>query len=298
MPAPAANGDKPDAPPAGGGLREQLQPNPFNQLDPAKRPMPQEDAAPENTAPRAGFGQPRLEGQPRPLAPKRDQFSCEDFRKRIAAQTIDKISLDPSPPFRPEATDQRRYQKAVERFNAGQQERDWTSIDGEVLGTGRFVDLSYEQVVIETPSGNQQRIPLSNLNEGDLNYVTENWGLPKECLLEQVAFDQREWTPMTMTWNASNVCSNTRYFEQVNLERYGHSAGPILQPVASSAHFFGSMFALPYKMGIHPPNECHYPLGYYRPGNCAPWICQPVPLSWRGAITAGAFWGGGIALVP
>ncbi|MGC6447869.1 MAG: hypothetical protein ACON5J_15680, partial [Rubripirellula sp.] len=35
MPAPAENGDKPDAPPAGGGLREQLQPNPFNQLDPA-----------------------------------------------------------------------------------------------------------------------------------------------------------------------------------------------------------------------------------------------------------------------
>lgn len=297
IPAPAT--DKPAAtPPAGGGLREQLTPNPFNQLDPAKRPMPQEETAPENAAPRVEFGQPRLETQPRPLTPKRDQFSCEDFRKRIAEQTLDKISLDPSPPFRPEATDERRFRKAVERFSAGQQVRDWTGIDGEVLGTGRFIDLSYEQVVIETSDGNQQRIALSSLNEGDLGYVTENWGLPKECLLEQVAYNQRQWTPMTMTWNASNICSNTRYFEQVNLERYGHSAGPILQPIASSAHFFGNVFALPYKMGIHPPNECHYPLGYYRPGNCAPWICQPIPLSWRGAATAGAFWGGAIALVP
>jgi hypothetical protein len=36
-------------------------------------------------------------------------------------------------------------------------------------------------------------------------------------------------------------------------------------------------------MAISPPTECEYSLGYYRPGNCAPWMIPPVPLSLRGA---------------
>ena len=74
-----------------------------------------------------------------------------------------------------------------------------------------------------------------------------------------------------MTWKASNLCHKPLYFEEVNLERYGHTAGPVLQPLVSSAHFFGNIIVLPYKMGVHGPTECQYSLGYYRPGNCAPW---------------------------
>jgi hypothetical protein len=36
-------------------------------------------------------------------------------------------------------------------------------------------------------------------------------------------------------------------------------------------------------MGMHPPGECQYALGYYRPGSCAPWMIPPIPLSWEGA---------------
>jgi hypothetical protein len=113
--------------------------------------------------------------------------------------------------------------------------------------------------------------------------------------LEQVAYTPRNWVSMTMTWKASNLCHKPLYFEEVNLERYGHTAGPVLQPVVSSAHFFLNIAVLPYKMGVHTPCECQYALGYYRPGNCAPWIVPPVPISLRGGLTqaavmTGMFW--------
>jgi hypothetical protein len=88
------------------------------------------------------------------------------------------------------------------------------------------------------------------------------------------------------------------YFEEVALERYGHSVGPIKQPFVSGAHFFGSLIALPYNMGIHPPNECQYALGYYRPGSCAPWLVPPLPISLRGAAVAAGTYVGGIYIIP
>ncbi len=55
------------------------------------------------------------------------------------------------------------------------------------------------------------------------------------------------------------------------------------QPFLSAAHFFGTLPILPYEMGMNPPNECQYALGYYRPGSCAPWMLPAIPLSARGA---------------
>ncbi len=57
--------------------------------------------------------------------------------------------------------------------------------------------------------------------------------------------------------------------------------GPILDPAVSAAHFFGTLPILPYKMGVDTPCECQYALGYYRPGNCAPYMIQPFPISAR-----------------
>lgn len=108
--------------------------------------------------------------------------------------------------------------------------------------------------------------------------------LPYECTLGDVVYTGRYFVPTTFTWKASALCHKPLYFEDIQLERYGHTAGPLLQPALSTAHFFGSIAVLPYKMGIHPPNECCYALGYYRPGSCAPWLLEPVPLSLRGAL--------------
>jgi hypothetical protein len=103
---------------------------------------------------------------------------------------------------------------------------------------------------------------------------------------------------ITYTWKASGLCHKPLYFEEVALERYGHSAGPYLQPVASAAHFFLIVPALPYFMGVYPPNECIYTLGYYRPGSCAPYILDPFPLSVRGGLAEAAVWTGMVFLIP
>ena len=109
-------------------------------------------------------------------------------------------------------------------------------------------------------------------------------------------FAGRNFAPTLFTWKATGTCHKPLYFEDVQLERYGHSWNPVVQPFASAAHFFVSVPLLPYKMGLTPPNECMYTLGYYRPGNCAPYMFEPLPLSLRAAMyegaaaTAFAFW--------
>ena len=107
---------------------------------------------------------------------------------------------------------------------------------------------------------------------------------PYECALGNEKHQPRDWPLITYNWKASALCHKPLYFEQVRLERYGHSWGPLVQPIMSGVHFFGSVPVLPYKMGVRTPCECVYSLGYYRPGNCAPYMIEPVPLSLRGAL--------------
>ena len=84
----------------------------------------------------------------------------------------------------------------------------------------------------------------------------------------------------------------------MQLERYGHSWGPYLQPVISQGHFFLTVPILPYLMGVDPPCECIYTLGYYRPGSCAPYMLDPLPISARAGLLEAGVWVGGVFLVP
>ena len=118
---------------------------------------------------------------------------------------------------------------------------------------------------------------------------------PFECEGRRPDFQPRNWAPVTYMWKASGLCHKPLYFEQVQLERYGHDWGPVLQPIMSGAHFFGTIPILPYKMGLQTPNECDYSLGYYRPGSCAPYMIEPLGFTWlaaafqAGAVTGAAF---------
>lgn len=107
---------------------------------------------------------------------------------------------------------------------------------------------------------------------------------PFECSLEGERLKPREWPQITYMWKAAGLCHKPLYFEQVALERYGHSWGPYTQPIMSGIHFFGTLPILPYEMGLKTPNECVYSLGYYRPGNCAPYLVGGVPFTWRAAL--------------
>lgn len=127
----------------------------------------------------------------------------------------------------------------------------------------------------------------------------EGQDFPCECAFGVgETFMGRHWTCVTYNWKASGLCHKPLYFEQVAVERYGHSMPTLVQDVMCGAHFFASIPALPYMMGLCPPDECQYSLGYYRPGNCAPYLIDPIPLSLRaGLFEAGAIVGG-ILIIP
>ncbi|MBM3955242.1 MAG: hypothetical protein FJ309_11610 [Planctomycetes bacterium] len=121
---------------------------------------------------------------------------------------------------------------------------------------------------------------------------------PCECRLEGQSFEPRRFASTTMTWKATGVCHKPLYFEDWNLERYGHSYGCLADPFVSAAHFFVTLPVLPYKAGVELPWECVYPLGYYRPGSCAPWTCPAPPISPRGFAVQAATVTGLVFLLP
>jgi hypothetical protein len=81
----------------------------------------------------------------------------------------------------------------------------------------------------------------------------------------------RGWMEFAYLWQASAMSYQPLYFEEPNLERYGHSARCILQPPLSGAHFLFAVPALPIRMVLERPWQCVYPLGHARPGSPALW---------------------------
>jgi hypothetical protein len=123
---------------------------------------------------------------------------------------------------------------------------------------------------------------------------------PRSCFQEQPTSsvvncgDYPRWAGQNdFHWKASGLFSNPLYFEDVSLERYGQES--CVQNAVSTAKFFGTVAILPYKMGVDCPREHDYKLGYIRPGNCAPPVCERLPFSLRGcAAQAGAVTGVGL----
>ena len=100
------------------------------------------------------------------------------------------------------------------------------------------------------------------------------------------------WAETDFQWSATRLCHRPLYFEQVNVERYGYTVSPLLQPAISGAHFFLTIPTLPYKMVVQPPRECIYTLGYYRAGSPAPrrWhhiVWDPTAATVEGLVVTG-----------
>ncbi len=220
---------------------------------------------------------------------------CNEVRQIVHNMTIDKISLDITPVYKPDAHDIRSH-NTLSKLSAVPS-RTWRNRQGEVLATGKLTNIVNQRVLVKTSGGEIVKLSFMDLSDDDHCFVAGWWGLPPECTLAYREHEGRHWTAATMTWKASALCHKPLYFEETQLERYGHTTGRFSQPFVSGAHFFGNIAVLPYKMGIHPIHECQYSLGYYRPGSCAPWLVPPVPVSLRGALLqTGAVLGGIYAL--
>lgn len=108
----------------------------------------------------------------------------------------------------------------------------------------------------------------------------------------------RQFPLACVTWEASNFYHYPLYFEDVQLERYGHTYPHLLQPFVSGAKFSAQLLGLPYSMTIDPLCKHMYTLGYYQPGDCAPYLHYQIPFNAHAAAVTGAFYTGMFFLIP
>jgi hypothetical protein len=274
---------------------EQLQPTPAER-SPAPRAvprMPAEDAG--MPRPRDAMDGALDEYNGRDCAA--EQMSLQAAWEELRQTPINSITLDISPSIEPNESREVVERSRLEMLGRAPS-RVWRSPDGRVVARGKMVDFKNGKLIINDESGQQQKVSWYDLSNDDLCFVTAWWELPSEYIPPAGTYAVRNWTMITFTWKASGLCHKPLYFEEVALERYGHSAEPVTQTFLSGAHFFGNIFFLPYHIGLNPPNECQYALGYYRPGSCAPWMLPAVPLDARAfRMQVGAL-AGGLALLP
>lgn len=279
-------------------LPQQLPETPVERQD-DRAPSPFQDATPgdssksqDSSSKESPFRKPldveRSSKEPQPE-------NCDPSREKARSSQIETISLDVSPSFAVGVNDRGSEETKRKAFAEKAPLRPWNDHTGQFIVDAKLIDLEHDAAVVQTASGRTQQIPLSRLSDPDLVYVSEAWGLPVRCGIHATPDAPRSFIPATVQWKASGICHHPLYFEELQLERYGHEVGPVLQPVLSSAVFFGNVLMLPYHVGMNPPWECQYALGHERPGNCMPWTMETIPYSEPGtflqaaAITSAVF---------
>ncbi len=121
---------------------------------------------------------------------------------------------------------------------------------------------------------------------------------PKILPLPASGSVERAFATTEFQWEAANVFHNPLYFEDTELERYGHTYPFGLQPVASLAKFGVQTAALPYQIALNPVWRQQYPLGYYRPGDPAPPLFYQMPFDSKAAVTAAGVYTGLFFVFP
>ncbi|QDT34208.1 hypothetical protein Mal48_34680 [Thalassoglobus polymorphus] len=108
---------------------------------------------------------------------------------------------------------------------------------------------------------------------------------------------EKNFPPTYYHWMASNLTHDPLYFEDVSLERYGHTY-PFAQPFVSVSKFGLQVVGLPYQMALNPIDSEQYALGNYRPGDCPPHLRYRIPFNKKAAATAAGVYTGLIFLIP
>lgn len=106
-------------------------------------------------------------------------------------------------------------------------------------------------------------------------------------------------TPLLLQWQPSNLWYHPLYFEDAPLERYGHTYSPLIcQTVVSTGRFVGQTVMFPYNATLRSPCSREYPLGYYRPGECAPHLKYCLPWNKEAAVHEALAVVGLVFLIP
>jgi len=126
----------------------------------------------------------------------------------------------------------------------------------------------------------------------DIREFAKEKGKEFKIPFESKTYEERAFPQMTMAWEPTNFYFYPLYFSDPALERYGHTYPKLVQPVASLARAGVQFVLIPYQMAIYPPLKQEYPLGWYRPGECAPKLNYQIPLNAQAAaVEAGVLTG-------
>jgi hypothetical protein len=142
-----------------------------------------------------------------------------------------------------------------------------------------------------TTDGDPNSVPCPECPwEQDLRRIGRQPGEPDREFLP------RNFAHIHYCWEPTNLYHNPVYFEDVELERYGHTRHYMVQPVCSVTKFCMQFLMLPYQMSIYPTWDRQYSLGYYRPGESVPYRYQQIPLNLKAAAVEAGWVTGGVFL--
>jgi|GEM_PF-6065247 len=143
-----------------------------------------------------------------------------------------------------------------------------------------------------------QSVPKVRPSDGSLPPDCAEVSLPEVKPVTMGFGYTRGWDAEQYLWTAPGLQHKPIYFEDIPLERYGQSKGPLIQPLVSHARFFAVMPTLPYQMSLDPPLRPICTLGYDRPGNCVPYVRHRLPWNTRAAVAQVGTVAGLILLIP
>ena len=215
--------------------------------------------------------------------------------------------------IQPGATSERQSQSVIHRLPDIPEETPRITLHqpldpyDETAGTPthlkRIVDIfpyaDYEpdpKVRSQDPCANLCPLPDKNCPQTTDNRQTTT--CPQELSFGHGPFPERRFDCIAYSWQASNVNYNPLYFEDPDLERLGHTRNQFIQPFVSVGKFGLQLVGLPYQTVISPVCSRTYPLGWYRPGECAPQLTYPIPWNFEAALFEGAVIGGLVWMIP
>lgn len=134
--------------------------------------------------------------------------------------------------------------------------------------------------------------------DSDIRQFAIEKGREFGILFKPRVFQEREFPDIALPWEATQFFYHPLYFSDPALERYGHAHRPLIQPIASIARFGTQFILLPYQMTIDPICKQESPLGFYRPGDCAPKLHYQIPWNTEAAAVEAGFITGLYFLIP
>jgi hypothetical protein len=157
----------------------------------------------------------------------------------------------------------------------------------------------------ENAAGRSPRTPIERMigsinpsYDRDRDSDIRQFAVEKAKEFNSKGYEERSYPEITLAWEPTNFYYYPLYFSDPALERYGHSYPRVIQPLASIARFGAQFVLLPYQMAITPPCKPEYPLGYYRPGECAPKLHYQIPLNAHAAVVEAAVVTGLFFVIP